>query len=56
MKTLQKRMQATESQFDVCTEDLFNQSLKLEEMEKKAGGAEQMVGDLARRLLLMEEN
>merc|ERR1719479_338373 len=31
-------MQAMESQFDVCTEDLFNQTIKLEEMEKKAGG------------------
>merc|ERR1719397_1573747 len=30
-------MQAMESQFDVCTEDLFNQTIKLEEMEKKAG-------------------
>ena len=56
VKTLQKKMQLTESTFDVCTEDLFNQSMKLEEMEKKAGGAEQMVGDLARKLLLMEEN
>merc|ERR1712241_1517598 len=28
-------MQAMESQFDVCTEDLFNQTIKLEEMEKK---------------------
>merc|ERR1719464_2148985 len=33
-------MQAMESQFDVCTEDLFNQTIKLEEMEKKAGNAE----------------
>merc|ERR1719505_240595 len=28
-------MQAMESQFDVCTEDLFNQTIKLEEMEKQ---------------------
>merc|ERR1712170_332587 len=28
-------MQAMESQFDVCTEDLFNQTIKLEEMEKR---------------------
>merc|ERR1712154_93595 len=48
-------MQAMESQFDVCTEDLFNQTIKLEEMEKKAGNAEGQVGDMARRLLLMEE-
>merc|ERR1719225_1738264 len=28
-------MQAMESAFDVCTEDLFNQTVKLEEIEKK---------------------
>merc|ERR1719341_1320004 len=41
-------MQAMESQFDVCTEDLFNQTIKLEEMEKKAGNAGH--GELLRRL------
>lgn len=56
VRVLQKKIQATESQFDVCTEDLFNQTIKLEEMEKKAGNAEGQVGDLARRLLLLEEN
>jgi len=56
VRQLQKKIQATEGQFDVCTEDLFNQTLKLEEMEKKAGNAEAQVGDLARRLLLLEEN
>merc|ERR1712045_931639 len=55
VKNLQKKIQQTESAFDVCTEDLFNQTIKLEEMEKKAGNAEAQVGDLARRLLLMEE-
>ena len=39
----------------MATEDLFNQTIKLEEMEKKANNAEGQVGDLARRLLLMEE-
>ena len=34
---------------------LFNQTIKLEEMEKKAGNAEGQVGVLARRLMLMEE-
>merc|ERR1719500_734892 len=29
-------MQAMESQFDVCTEDLFNQTMKLEERLAKA--------------------
>merc|ERR1712121_264439 len=55
VRNVQKKMQAMESQFDVCTEDLFNQTIKLEEMEKKAGNAEGQVGDLARRLMLMEE-
>merc|ERR1711970_58923 len=53
VKNLQKKIQQTESAFDVCTEDLFNQTIK---MEKKAGYAEGQVGDLARRLLLMEES
>jgi len=56
VKNLQKKIQATESAYDVCTEDLFNQTIKLEEMEKKASNAEGQVGDLARRVLLMEEN
>jgi chromosome segregation ATPase len=55
VKNLQRKIQQTESAFDVCTEDLFNQTIKLEEMEKKAGNAEGQVGDLARRLLLLEE-
>jgi len=55
VKTVQKKIQQTESAFDVATEDLFNQTIKLEEMEKKAGNAEGQVGDLARRLMLMEE-
>merc|ERR1719427_892935 len=49
-------MQAMESQFDVCTEDLFNQTIKLEEMEKKAGNAEGEVSSLRSRLILLQEN
>merc|ERR1719499_41757 len=49
-------MQAMESQFDVCTEDLFNQTVKLEEMEKKAGNAEGEVSALRGRLILLQEN
>merc|ERR1719430_1481920 len=49
-------MQAMESQFDVCVEDLFNQTLKLEEMEKKAGNAEGDVSSLRSRLILLQEN
>merc|ERR1711970_1710492 len=49
-------MQAMESQFDVCTEDLFNQTIKLEEMVKKAGNAEGEVSALRSRLILLQEN
>merc|ERR1719394_1339164 len=49
-------MQAMESQFDVCTEDLLNQTIKLEEMEKKAGNAEGEVSALRGRLILLQEN
>merc|ERR1719192_2828540 len=45
-----------ESAFDVCTEDLFNQTVKLEEMEKKAGNAEGDVSSLRSRLILLQEN
>merc|ERR1711963_486132 len=49
-------MQAMESAFDVCTEDLLNQTVKLEEMEKKAGNAEGEVSSLRSRLILLQEN
>merc|ERR1719435_66497 len=49
-------MQVMESSFDVCTEDLFNQTVKLEEMEKKAGNAESEVSALRGRLILLQEN
>merc|ERR1712243_41655 len=45
-----------ESQFDVCSEDLFNQSTKLEEMKKNAGNAENEVSALRGRLILLQEN
>ena len=47
-------MQVMESQFDICTEDLFTQSIKLEEMEKKAGNAENEVSALRSRLILLQ--
>ena len=34
VRNIQKKMQVMESSFDVCTEDLFNQTVKLDEMEK----------------------
>merc|ERR1711953_876440 len=56
LRNVQKKMQAMESAFDVCTEDLFNQTVKLEEMEKKAGNAEGEVSALRPRLILLQEN
>jgi len=56
VRNLQKKMQVMESQFDITTEDLFNQSIKLEEMEKKAGNAENEVSALRSRLILLQEN
>merc|ERR1719320_1908946 len=49
-------MQAMESSYDVCIEDLFNQTVKLEEMEKKAGNAEGEVSSSRSRLILLQEN
>ena len=54
LRNIQKKMQAMESAFDVCTEDLFNQTVKLEEMEKKAGNAEGEVSALRSRLILLQ--
>merc|ERR1719369_792576 len=45
-----------ESSYDVCIEDLFNQTVKLEGMEKKAGNAESEVSSLRGRLILLQEN
>merc|ERR1711892_1507531 len=56
LRVVQKKMQATESSYDVCIEDLFNQTVKLEEMEKKAGNAESEVSGLRSRLILLQEN
>merc|ERR1712106_1305929 len=49
-------MQNMESSYDVCIEDLFNQTVKLEGMEKKAGNAEGEVSGLRGRLILLQEN
>ena len=56
LRNIQKKMQSMESQYDVCVEDLFNQTIKLEEMEKKAGNAEGEVSALRSRLILLQEN
>merc|ERR1712113_1305872 len=49
-------MQTLEGSFDVCTEELFNQTIKLEEMEKKSGNAEAEVSAHRSRLILLQEN
>merc|ERR1719481_1128873 len=49
-------MQVMEGQYDVTFEDLFNQTVKLEEMEKKAGNAESEVSALRSRMILLQEN
>merc|ERR1711936_1037233 len=56
LRVVQKKIQAMESSFDVCTEDLFNTTVKLEAMEKKAGNAEGEVSSLRGRLILLQEN
>merc|ERR1712168_370285 len=56
LKIIQKKIQAMESQYDGCIEDLFNQTVKLESMEKKAGSAESEVSALRSRLILLQEN
>ncbi len=48
-------MQSLEGQFDSCTEQLFDVTLKLEVKEKLYSNAEGDVGSLSRRVLLIEE-
>merc|ERR1712223_880844 len=48
-------MQSLEGQFDSCTEQLFEATVKLEQKEKAYSSAEGDVGGLARRALLIEE-
>ena len=48
-------MQSLEGQFDCCTEQLFEISLKLEVKEKSLSNAEGDVGSMSRRVLLLEE-
>merc|ERR1711892_278026 len=52
----EEKLQAMESAYDVTIEDLFNQTVKLEEMEKKAGNAEGDVSGLRSRLILLQGN
>ena len=56
LRIIQKKIQNMESSYDVCIEDLFNQTVKLEGMEKKAGNADSEVSSLRGRLILLQEN
>ena len=53
---MNKKIQNIESNYDVAVEDLFNQSVKLEAMEKKAGMADSEVSALRNKLILLQEN
>lgn len=55
LRSLQKKFQSIEGQFDVCSEDLFNATMKLENKEKLLNNLEGDVGGLARRILLLED-
>ena len=48
-------MQSFEGQYDHCAENLFNANIKLEEREKVLVNAETDVGNLSRRIVLLEE-
>ena len=56
LRNIQKKIQSMEGQYDACTEDLFNQTIKLEELEKKLGNAEGEVSGLRSRLILLQEH
>ena len=55
VRNIQKKMQALEGQFDCCTENLFDVTVKLELKEKAYTNAEGDVGALSRRILLLED-
>lgn len=48
-------IQTLEGQYDVCTESVFDVTLKLEGKEKSYASADADVGGLSRRLLLLED-
>ena len=55
LRLVQKKIQGLEGAFDVCIEDLFNQTVKLEAMDKKAGMAESEVSGLRSKQILLQE-
>merc|ERR1711962_828579 len=56
LRLVNKKIQGMESSFDMTVEDLFNQSVKLEAMEKKAGMVDSDVSALRSKLILLQEN
>jgi len=54
LAAMQKKYQAQESAYDVAIEDIFTQSIKLEEKEKVLANAEADVGGGTRRVFLLE--
>ena len=55
VRNLQKKLQSLEGQYDSCSENLFSANVKLEEKEKVFANAEADVGNLSRRILLIED-
>ena len=55
LRILQKKIQAMEGSYDVSFEELFNQTVKLEAKEKKAGMAEGEVSGLRSKQILLQE-
>ncbi len=55
IRSIQKKMQALEGQYDTCSEAVFDVTMKFEAKEKAYSTAEGDVGNLSRRLLLLED-
>lgn len=56
IRSIHKKTQALEGQYDSCMEALFDVTTKMEVKEKAYGIAEADVGSLSRRLLLLEDD
>ena len=56
VRIFQKKIQAMEGSYDMSIEDLFNQTVKLEAMDKKAGMAESEVSALRSKQILLQEH
>jgi len=56
LRIVQKKIQALEGSYDMCIEDLFNQTVKLEAMDKKASMAEGEVSGLRSKQILLQEH